>query len=154
MKKVVFFGVLSLTLFLSSCASIVSGSKQKFNFTSTPIGAKVYVDDVDLGVTPVEAKLERVKKDQKVKIVLDGYKPYEITLTRKTNGWVWGNIVFGGLIGLVIDMSSGAVYRLTPKEINAELANGLTMNKNNDTYIGVVLEANENWEKIGTLDSN
>ena len=38
-------------------------------------------------VSPVTAKLERSKKDQKVKIELQGYKPYELTL-KNTNGWI------------------------------------------------------------------
>ena len=75
-----------------------------------------------------------------------------MTLTRKTNGWVWGNIVFGGIIGLIIDASSGAMYKLTPEQVNAQLANGVVMNKKNDTYIGVVLVADENWEKIGNIE--
>ena len=28
------------------------------------------------------------------------YQPFDMTLTRSVSGWVWRNIVFGGLIGL------------------------------------------------------
>lgn len=35
-----------------------------------------------------------------VGIKLDGYEPYELTLTRKTSGWVIGNILFGGWVWL------------------------------------------------------
>lgn len=152
MKKKLLISIIVISLLLPSCAAIVSGSKQTIQFNSSPSGAIVWVDGANLGVTPVTTKLERIKKDQKVKIELQGYKPYEMTLTRKTNGWVWGNIVFGGIIGLIVDASSGAMYRLTPDQINAQLANGVVMNKKNDTYIGVVLVADENWEKIGTLE--
>lgn len=152
MRKTILIATLSISLLLPSCASIVSGSKQKINFNSTPAGAIVWVDNVNLGVTPVTAKLERSKKDQKVKIELQGYKPYELTLTRKTNGWIWGNILFGGIIGIIVDSSSGAMYRLTPDQIEAQLANGVVMNKKSDTYIGVVLTADESWEKIGNLE--
>jgi uncharacterized protein YceK len=152
MKKTFFISALAISLLLPSCASIVSGSQQKIEFNSTPAGAIVWVDGANLGVTPITTKLERIKKNQKVKIELQGYKPYEMTLTRKTNGWVWGNIVFGGIIGLIIDASSGALYRLTPEQVNAQLANGVVMNKKNDTYIGVVLVADENWEKIGNIE--
>ena len=152
MRKTILIATLSISLLLPSCASIVSGSKQNINFNSTPEGAIVWVDNVNLGVTPVTAKLERSKKDQKVKIELQGYKPYELTLTRKTNGWIWGNILFGGIIGIIVDSSSGAMYRLTPDQIEAQLANGVVMNKKSDTYIGVVLTADESWEKIGNLE--
>ncbi len=96
--------------------------------------------------------MERIKKNQKVKIELQGYKPYELILNRKTNGWIWGNILFGGIIGIIIDASSGAMYRLTPDQIEAQLANGVVMNRKNDTYIGVVMTADANWEKIGNLE--
>ncbi len=152
MRKTILIATLSISLLLPSCASIVSGSKQNISFNSTPAGAIVWVDNVNLGVTPVTAKLERSKKDQKVKIELQGYKPYELTLTRKTNGWIWGNILFGGIIGIIVDSSSGAMYRLTPDQIEAQLANGVVMNKKSDTYIGVVLTADESWEKIGNLE--
>jgi uncharacterized protein YceK len=152
MKKTFLIAGITITLLLSSCASIVSGSKQNINFNSTPSGATVWVDDVNLGVTPVIAQLERIKKNQKVKIELQGYKPYELILNRKTNGWIWGNILFGGIIGIIIDASSGAMYRLTPDQIEAQLANGVVMNRKNDTYIGVVMTADANWEKIGNLE--
>jgi hypothetical protein len=152
MKKTFLIAGITIALLLSSCASIVSGSKQNINFNSTPSGATVWVDDVNLGVTPVIAQLERIKKNQKVKIELQGYKPYELILNRKTNGWIWGNILFGGIIGIIIDASSGAMYRLTPDQIEAQLANGVVMNRKNDTYIGVVMTADANWEKIGNLE--
>ena len=123
MKKTFLIAGITIALLLSSCASIVSGSKQNINFNSTPSGATVWVDDVNLGVTPVIAQLERIKKKQKDKIELQGYKPYELILNRKTNGWIWGNILFGGIIGIIIDASSGAMYRLTPDQIEAQLAN-------------------------------
>lgn len=152
MKKTFLIAGITIALLFSSCASIVSGSKQNINFNSTPSGATVLVDDVNLGVTPVIAQLERIKKNQKVKIELQGYKPYELILNRKTNGWIWGNILFGGIIGIIIDASSGAMYRLTPDQIEAQLANGVVMNRKNDTYIGVVMTADANWEKIGNLE--
>jgi uncharacterized protein YceK len=152
MKKTFLIAGITIALLFSSCASIISGSKQNINFNSTPSGATVWVDDVNLGVTPVIAQLERIKKNQKVKIELQGYKPYELILNRKTNGWIWGNILFGGIIGIIIDASSGAMYRLTPDQIEAQLANGVVMNRKNDTYIGVVMTADANWEKIGNLE--
>jgi hypothetical protein len=44
------------------------------------------------------------------------------------------------------------MYRLTPDQIEAQLANGVVMNRKNDTYIGVVMTADANWEKIGNLE--
>ena len=38
------------------------------------------------------------------------------------NGWYFGNIIFGGLIGmLAVDPATGAMYTLSPKEVLATL---------------------------------
>lgn len=155
MSKLVFLGVLLFLFLLSGCASIVSGSKQKISFVSNPSGAKIFLNDVDLGDTPITVNLDRNKKDQKVEIILEGYKPFRMTLTRRINAWVWGNLLFGVIIGLVVDVSTGAIYKLTPSQIEAQMSKGFVLSTNNiDTYIGVVLTSNENWEQIGTLESN
>jgi len=42
------------------------------------------------------------------------------------SGWYWGNILIGGLIGmLVVDPLTGAMYKL-PDGANANLGNPLT----------------------------
>ena len=90
-----------------------------------------------------------------VKIELDGYQPYETNLTRSTSGWVWGNIVFGGLIGLVVDASAGGMYKLTPDQIDSELRSAHAEALSNDgLFIAVVLKADPSWEKIGSLTSS
>ena len=153
MRKIILLSALTLLILLSGCATIVSGSKQKVTFTSTPAKAKVFVNDVEIGVTPFEAKLKRSVKKHNVKIVLDGYKPYETVLTRKFNGWYIGNIALGGLIGIVVDISTGAVYRISDKEVNVNLENNISMTKvDNDLNVAVVMEVNEDLEDIGQLE--
>lgn len=139
-------------LTLTSCATIISGSKQKVNFTSTPSQATVYINEIEIGTTPIEKKLER-KKNYDVMIKLDGYKTYETKISRKFNAWYIGNILFGGIIGLVVDPITGAMYKLTPDQIQAELAEGTAFNtKGNDVYIAVKLQIDPNWEKVGQLN--
>ena len=87
---------------LTGCATIMDGSKQKIGFSSNPTGAVVTVDGRTLGHTPLTEDLS-TKNTHTVKMELIGYHPYEMTLTKKTNSWVWGNIIFGGFIGLGID---------------------------------------------------
>lgn len=76
-------------LFISSCATIISGSKQKIKIDSTPSQANVVIDSVKAGKTPLQTKLKRNKKHL-VQIELEGYQPYEVTLTRKFNAWYLG----------------------------------------------------------------
>ena len=67
-------------LALAGCASIMHGTSQDIGFQSTPTNAKVAVDGLPMGNTPVVAKLSR-KDNHIVKMNLDGYQPFEATLT-------------------------------------------------------------------------
>ena len=137
---------------LTSCATIISGSKQKVSFTSTPAEASVFINEVEIGKTPIEKKLER-KKEYDVKIVLDGYKPFETKITKKFNAWYLGNILIGGVIGFIVDPATGAMFRLTPTQINAEMAEGTAFKqKGSDVFIAVKLKIDPSWEKIGQLE--
>ena len=56
-----------------------------------------------------------------MKVEFPGYQPFEATVTRSVSGWVAGNILFGGLIGLSVDAISGGLYTLGPEQITATL---------------------------------
>lgn len=141
-----------LAVSLSACATIMHGTSQEVGISSTPSSATVMVDNKELGKTPVVAKLKR-KDNHIVKIELPGYKPFEATLTRKTSGWVWGNIVFGGLIGLAVDATSGGLYKLTPEQVAAQMAAGTTAKLSRDgIYVIVALEPGAGWNKVGQLE--
>ena len=141
------------SIMLTSCATIVSGTSQKINFNSNPSNATVYINEMEMGKTPFETKLER-KKDHYVTIKLDGYKPFETKITRSFNPWYLGNAVFGGLIGIIIDPITGAIFRLTPNQVNAQLQQGVTFSKSSksDIYIAVSLEKDPTWKMIGKLE--
>lgn len=138
---------------LSGCATIMQGTKQSVGISSSPTGAVVIVDNVEKGKTPLVVDLTR-KDHHFVKIEMAGYQPYEATFTRSTSGWVWGNIVFGGLIGLAVDAISGGLYKLSPTEIHSILQKegGSAFYKDNALYVTVVLRPDPNWQKIGQLE--
>jgi hypothetical protein len=136
----------------TGCASIMHGTSQNVGLSSSPTAATVTVDGFPLGTTPVIAKLSR-KKDHIVRFDLAGYQPFEATLTKKTSGWVWGNIVFGGLIGLVVDAASGGMYNLTPEQLAATMPAAQVGNPSGDgLHISVVLSADPSWQKVGQLE--
>jgi len=152
MKKTIILSSLALTLFTTSCATIVSGSKQNVKFSSNPSTATIFIDEVEVGKTPFEVRLER-KNEHSVRIKLEGYQTYETRLTKKFNGWYIGNLLFGGIIGLIIDPITGAMYNLSPSEINAEMNKGTAFKSNkNDIYIAVALNIDPTWKKIGQLE--
>lgn len=98
--------------------------------------------------------VEMSRKDNHlVTIALEGYLPYEINFSKKLSGWVFGNIVFGGFIGLAVDAVTGGLYKLTPEQVQVELrSNRMAYSKkSNESCVLVVLEANPSWEKVGNL---
>jgi uncharacterized protein YceK len=105
---------------LSGCCTIVHGTHQNVGISSNPSGAKVVIDNKAMGYTPMVAKLKR-RGAHTVSLELPGYEPFGATLTSSISGWVWGDIGFGGLIGLTVDAIDGAVDKLEPEAISATL---------------------------------
>lgn len=127
MKRLVilFTSVLLLTLFVAGCATIVTGHKKLVTVNSTPSKAKVKIRtlgglEVANGTTPYEKSLN-AKSDYIVRVELSGYEPVEVTLTRQFNMWVIGNLICGGIPGLIIDFLSGAINTLDPQDIMVTL---------------------------------
>jgi hypothetical protein len=53
---------------------------------------------------------------------MDGYETKTISVECKLNGWYFGNILIGGLIGLlIVDPATGAMYKLSSEGITEDL---------------------------------
>ena len=49
-------------------------------------------------------------------VTQEGFSPAKGTVTAGVNGWFFGNIAFGGLIGfLIVDPLTGAAFKLPPE---------------------------------------
>jgi hypothetical protein len=105
---------------MSGCCTIIHGRHQDVGMSSAPPGAKVYVDSVYVGTTPIVVPIKR-GDTHVVRLEKDGYVPFDATLTHKVSGWVWGNIAFGGLIGLGVDAAAGSLYNIYPEQITGTL---------------------------------
>ncbi|MEE3936928.1 hypothetical protein V2I68_15335 [Pseudomonas viridiflava] len=116
---------------VTGCASIVSDSKYPVAVTSSPSGAAYEIVNeggvsVRSGVTPDEVTLRAGAgyfdgEKYTVTYRKDGYTSSTQTLESGIDGWYWGNIVIGGLIGmLIVDPATGAMYTL-PEKINSTL---------------------------------
>ena len=134
-KKTLMMAVMAAcmaTLF-SSCATIVSGTAATVQidgkFTEPMKIVTTYQTYEDV-VLPAEVKVDRKHLGgQHIKITSPNYTYEDIILNRKVNGWAFGNILFGGLIGLCVDLGTNAVsqpgqetyyIKATPKEQNNE----------------------------------
>lgn len=138
---------IALLLTLVGCGSIINGTTQPISFSSTPAAARVSINGVEYGNTPVTVPLPR-KGSHAVVLKLDGYEPYSINLTRGVSGWVWGNLVFGGLIGLAVDAGTGGMYKLTPEQVNSTLN---VQKATNGLFVIVLMRPLEGAEKVGQL---
>ena len=107
--------ILFLSSFMTGCASIITGSSQEMTFKSQPEEATVSVNGRILGKTPLTVRLDK-KSNQAVIFEKDGYKSQTMQLETRINGWFWGNIVLGGLIGSTTDGLSGAVHEYSPSQ--------------------------------------
>jgi hypothetical protein len=96
------------------CATIVSGTTKEITVTSNPAGARVTVDGGSTQImTPGKIILKRDTKHI-LTFAMDGCEPQTVVVEKKLNGWVFGNLLFGGIFGIVIDIVSGSVNDLKP----------------------------------------
>lgn len=139
-------------LLLGGCATIMHGTTQQIAVSSSPTGAQVSVNGMARGTTPVIADLRR-KDNHVVRVTLDGYAPFEMALTRSTSGWVWGNLVFGGIPGLAIDAITGGLYKLSPEQVSAQLARAdVQLAEGVEVLlVTVVLRPEPGMERVGSL---
>lgn len=109
-----------LLLGAAGCASIVSGTTQTVSFHSNPEGATVMVDGTTLGKTPLSMSLKKGKY-RSVSFEKEGYKKLVLPMESRTDGWFWGNIVLGGLLGSTTDGVSGAAHEYSPGQYMVSL---------------------------------
>jgi hypothetical protein len=118
------FGVLAVFALLSlgtGCATVIHGTKQKVRVTSQPPGATVTVlPEGDTFVTPGEVKVAR-KQTHTLVFELACHAPATAYLDRRMSQAVHGNIILGGLIGLLVDIDSGGAFKLVPSPVDVAL---------------------------------
>ena len=111
---------LMIALFLmTGCATIFTGTKDRIAFSSTPSGATIYKDGVEICTTPCNYKIKRSLNDTDVEFKLDGYETRLITLDKEFN--LVSIINLGNLLGWGIDALSGAVMKYDRKSYDLKL---------------------------------
>lgn len=119
-RYVVFIVPLIAVIFLSGCATIMTGATQKVPVNSNPSGAIAKVDGGMAAVTPTIFNLER-KTDHTIEISKDGYRTAQVTLRHTVSGATAGNLLVGGIIGIAVDSCSGAMFKLVPERVDVNL---------------------------------
>jgi hypothetical protein len=58
--------------------------------------------------------VHRSNKDLMVKCSKEGYQDARANVVSKTKSNMWGNVVFGGSVGAIIDHNNGSAYQYPP----------------------------------------
>lgn len=124
MKKSI-IAVVIVSLFMTSCATIFTGTKDRITFNSTPAGAIIYKDGIEQCKTPCTLNVKRSLNDTDIEYKLDGYETRLITLDKELN--IVSVINLGNLLGWGIDALSGAIMKYDKKVYD------ITLSKNNKT---------------------
>ncbi|MFT3781454.1 MAG: hypothetical protein QM790_05500 [Nibricoccus sp.] len=134
LRAFVAFALTGLALFSTGCASIVHGGPRTLEIKSDPSGATITItklgtaEVVHSATTPCTVSLDQKRgyfKGQSftVKFELAGYKSTEVVVRHELSGWYFGNLLLGGLIGMIgVDPATGAMWNLTPDKIEQKLS--------------------------------
>lgn len=121
MRKSYIVVCMMASVLLTSCASILSGSKAKVTLKNDAVTAPVDISydgkrEVDIFL-PYTIKVKRGYKPTVVKASAKGYDDAVYTLSKKFNSTTLGNIAFGGIPGFAIDAATGSITKPDAKVV-------------------------------------
>jgi len=128
MKKIFGLAVVSMALFLTSCATLVNGTKQTVSFNSEPSGATVILVnkkgvETTIGTTPTSQAIPR--KTKFIKFNAEGYQTE--TFNARDNAsvhWLyWLDLLscfYANPFPVIIDLSTGS-YIMLQENVKVEL---------------------------------
>ena len=114
-----------LLVMVAGCATITRGTNDVLVVKSTPGAAQVKLSDgQSCDGTPCSFKVPR-KSELNVLITKDRCQPQQVRVTNHVAGaggaGMAGNVLVGGIIGVGVDASSGAMLDLVPNPVEVEL---------------------------------
>ena len=126
MKAIKLTVILVSGIYITGCASIMHGPMQNVAIGSSPDGANAHFkpkspkgEEITVK-TPATVSLHR-KFAYDVTVEKEGYQPQTRQITKTMDGWLLGNIILGGLIGIIIDAITGSTNKLEPANIQVDL---------------------------------
>ncbi len=151
MKRILIVSInlllISLSVGLSGCATILKGTHQEIPVATDPTNAAVLVDGVRQGSTPTKLNLAR-KSSHVITLELAGYESESVTLKPSIGGAVAGNIIAGGIIGWGVDAGTGAQYNLNPDSINIRLRSRVAAGAERKSEVDEMLHELAKLEKL------
>lgn len=124
MKKFLLTSTIICSALLSGCSTLTAdGTSQNLSVMTYSAGNKDLVgaacelkndEGTWTAVTPATVMVRRSNKDLMVKCTKAGFADGRANVVSKTKANMWGNIIFGGGIGAIIDHNNGSAYQYPP----------------------------------------
>lgn len=153
-KLIKVISIFLIAFYSVGCATIFKGSNADIRVNSAPAGARVYVNEIDKGKTPTTLSLKR-DDSYVLHFKKEGYKDVKLEVQKKFDAatTIVGNLFSWWVLGVVVDVASGAAYSLTPADVNAHMEQlknaGLIKEgqaKKNEIFVFMMTQ--EQWNKI------
>lgn len=134
MKRFMTASLAVSALTLGGCASIVNGQNQPVSVDTRQGGDVVVGANCTLSndkgtwyiTSPGSTTVHRSAADLAIKCEKTGVNPGLSTVKSFTKGMAFGNILFGGIIGAGVDISTGAAFDY-PSLISVQMGQSLVM---------------------------
>lgn len=108
---------------LASCASILAPGPDLIAVSTEPPGAGVTVGGNYIGKTPLTLSMPRKGyTGDEIVFALHGYDERKVKIASGVNGAVFGNLLFGGVLGFIVDGVSGNSSRWSTDPIHVVLS--------------------------------
>ena len=124
-QSIISFAVISLLM--TSCATVFTGTKDRISFKTTPPGATIFINGVEQCKSPCSVNVSRKISDKDVEIKLDGYETKIITLDKEFN--VVSILNLANILFWAIDAVTGAVMKYDKKAYDIELSKNKKVGK-------------------------
>jgi len=98
---------------LPSCATIVAAPQGPIPITSNVDGATYVTSEGMKGTTPSTYQPLEPHRPLTVTVSAPGYESQAKTVKPTISGWIGGNLLFGGIPGLIIDAINTETRRLS-----------------------------------------
>lgn len=111
--------VAAILLLLSGCATLTKSSSQSVTINTKPPGAECWLEREGkliavVNPTPGTISIEKDKDVIRVVCKKEGFLENDGELASKFEAMTFGNIIFGGIIGVGVDAASGAMHEYPP----------------------------------------
>ena len=144
MNRILIFRVTMLILIVTAiltggCATIVKGGSQGVTVKTDPPGANCDLTrkGKSVGVvnpTPGTVQLGKGASALDVSCKKPGYFDANGKLSSSFQGWTLGNVILGGIVGIVVDAGSGAMHEYQSEISMKLLPESFGSNESRDAY--------------------